>query len=32
MLSLIHIYTFKAGDAVAVVGKVGKIDRFEKDM
>ena len=25
-------YTFKAGDAVAVVGKVGKIDRFEKDM
>ena len=25
-------YTFKEGDTVAVIGKVGKIDKFEKEM
>ena len=25
-------YTFKEGDAVAVIGKFGKIDKFEKEM
>ena len=25
-------YTFKDGDVMAVVGKVAKIDRFEKEM
>jgi trk system potassium uptake protein TrkA len=25
-------YTFKEGDTVAVIGKVAKIDKFEKEM
>ena len=25
-------YTFKEGDSVAVIGKVGKIDKFEKEI
>ena len=25
-------YTFKEGDSVAVIGKVGKIDKFEREM
>ena len=25
-------YTFKEGDTVAVIGKVGKIDKFEREM